>query len=184
MLQLLTYEVKEPNLKLYMEIKLISTEGRGKDKAPFCRRTWSWRPAIWCTWAMNTKCSPPYGWQFCIHYWTWDCQVLIWMETVGTDEGGRKTNHLKIKYNKIIKSKWGYCFKNHAEKNPWMILTFYSNETNSSVSYSILIHWYLFQDINKHLISVLLTSTIKSEVIRTTTTKNNMVTKVRMKICN
>lgn len=30
MLQLNTYEVKEPNLKLYGEIKLTSTEGREK----------------------------------------------------------------------------------------------------------------------------------------------------------
>lgn len=35
MLQLLIYEVKESNLKLYVEIKLISTEGREKNTAPF-----------------------------------------------------------------------------------------------------------------------------------------------------
>lgn len=38
MLHLFTYEVKEPNLKLYVEIKLISTEGRW-NITPFCERT-------------------------------------------------------------------------------------------------------------------------------------------------
>lgn len=61
---------------------------------------------------------------------------------------------------------WGYCFEKLTKENPWMVLNIPSNEMNGSMYHSILIQWYLFQDINEYLISVLFTSTIKPEVIK------------------
>ena len=121
---LFTYEFKEPNLKLYVEIKsnLLQQKGGGY-RTPFCRRTWSWCPVIWCICITNTKCSPSH--MADIFASTIE-EKTVWSQSelklLGQlrKKGGIKTHHLKVKYNKIIQSMWDYCFEKHTKENPLM----------------------------------------------------------------
>lgn len=123
MLQLFIYEIKEPNLKWYVEIELTSTEGRENNTASFFVKEPG--PDV-LSFDAYTPWTPSAHPQMADIFASTSEEGTAWSQSELKPWGqmrkkrGMKTSHLNIKYNKIIQSKWGYCFEKHAKENPLM----------------------------------------------------------------